>query len=293
MDWLMDIFTISTLLATIRMAVPISLAALGGLFSESTGVINIALEGIILMGAFAGTIITNATGSPLLGIIMAVVAGTGMALIHAIASVTFKANHIISGVALNLFATGVTFFLALVLTGGSQISVESTLPKFLGISPIIFVTIAIFFLSGFFLYRTRLGLRMRATGEHMAAVDSVGISVTKMRYLGVLISGALAGLGGGYLAIEQANFFTKGMSAGRGFIGLASMIFGKWTPWGAAGAASLFGFSQALQFRISIPFVPDEFLQMLPYLITIFVLVGAVGRATPPAEDGNHFLKEG
>jgi len=292
-DWLMDIFTISTLLATIRMAVPISLAALGGLFSESTGVINIALEGIILMGAFAGTIITNATGSPLLGIIMAVVAGTGMALIHAIASVTFKANHIISGVALNLFATGVTFFLALVLTGGSQVSVESTLPKFLGISPIIFVTIAIFFLSGFFLYRTRLGLRMRATGEHMAAVDSVGISVTKMRYLGVLISGALAGLGGGYLAIEQANFFTKGMSAGRGFIGLASMIFGKWTPWGAAGAASLFGFSQALQFRISIPFVPDEFLQMLPYLITIFVLVGAVGRATPPAEDGNHFLKEG
>ncbi|MCF7875450.1 ABC transporter permease [Candidatus Bipolaricaulota bacterium] len=289
----MDIFAISTLLATIRMAVPISLAALGGLFSESTGVINIALEGIILMGAFAGTIITNATGSPLLGIIMAVVAGIGMALIHAIASVTFKANHIISGVALNLFATGVTFFLALVLTGGSQISVESTLPKFLGVSPVIYVTIAIFFLSGFFLYRTRLGLRLRATGEHMAAVDSVGISVTKMRYLGVLISGALAGLGGGYLAIEQANFFTKGMSAGRGYIGLASMIFGKWTPWGAAGAASLFGFSQALQFRISIPFVPDEFLQMLPYLITIFVLVGAVGRATPPAEDGNHFLKEG
>ncbi|MFW6111730.1 MAG: ABC transporter permease [Candidatus Bipolaricaulota bacterium] len=289
----MDIFTISTLLATIRMAVPIALAALGGLFSESTGVINIALEGIILMGAFAGTIITNATGSPLFGIIMAVVAGIGMALIHAVASVTFKANHIISGVALNLFATGVTFFLALVITGGSQIQVESTLPKFLGISPIIFVTIAIFFISGFFLYRTRLGLRLRATGEHMAAVDSVGISVTKMRYLGVLVSGALAGLGGGFLAIEQANFFTKGMSAGRGFIGLASMIFGKWTPWGAAGAASLFGFSQALQFRISIPFIPDEFLQMLPYLITIAVLVGAVGRATPPAEDGNHFLKEG
>ncbi|MBS3739869.1 ABC transporter permease [Candidatus Bipolaricaulota bacterium] len=275
------------------MAVPISLAALGGLFSESTGVINIALEGIILMGAFAGTIVTNTTGSPLLGLIMAVVAGIGMALIHAIASVTFKANHIISGVALNLFATGVTFFLALVLTGGSQISVESSLPKFLGLSPVIYVTVAIFFFSGFFLYRTRLGLRLRATGEHMAAVDSVGISVTKMRYLGVLVSGALAGLGGGYLAIEQANFFTKGMSAGRGFIGLASMIFGKWTPWGAAGAASLFGFSQALQFRISIPFIPDEFLQMLPYLITIAVLVGAVGRATPPAEDGNHFLKEG
>lgn len=293
MDWLTNIFAISTLLATIRMAVPISLAALGGLFSESTGVINIALEGIILMGAFAGTIITNTTGSPLLGLIMAVVAGTGMALIHAIASVTFKANHIISGVALNLFATGVTFFLALVLTGGSQISVQNSLPKFLGLSPVIYVTVAIFFLSGFFLYRTKLGLRLRATGEHMAAVDSVGISVTKMRYLGVLVSGALAGLGGGYLAIEQANFFTKGMSAGRGYIGLASMIFGKWTPWGAAGAASLFGFSQALQFRISIPFVPDEFLQMLPYLITIAVLVGAVGRATPPAEDGNHFLKEG
>jgi len=292
-DWLTNIFAISTLLATIRMAVPISLAALGGLFSESTGVINIALEGIILMGAFAGTIITNTTGSPLLGLIMAVVAGTGMALIHAIASVTFKANHIISGVALNLFATGVTFFLALVLTGGSQISVQNSLPKFLGLSPVIYVTVAIFTLSGFFLYRTKLGLRLRATGEHMAAVDSVGISVTKMRYLGVLVSGALAGLGGGYLAIEQANFFTKGMSAGRGYIGLASMIFGKWTPWGAAGAASLFGFSQALQFRISIPFVPDEFLQMLPYLITIAVLVGAVGRATPPAEDGNHFLKEG
>jgi simple sugar transport system permease protein len=292
-DWILEILTISTFLATIRMAVPIALAALGGLFSESTGVINIALEGIILMGAFTGTIITNTTGSPLLGIIMAVIAGIGMGLIHAVASVTFKANHIISGVALNLFATGTTFFLALVLTGGSQIAVSESLPRLWSISPIIYLTIAIFFASGFFLYRTRLGLRLRATGEHMAAVDSVGISVIKMRYLGVLISGALAGLGGGYLAIEQANFFTKGMSAGRGFIGLASMIFGKWTPWGAAGAASLFGFSQALQFRISIPFVPDEFLQMLPYLITIFVLVGAVGRATPPAEDGNHFLKEG
>lgn len=293
MDWLMDIFALSTLLATIRMALPISLAALGGLFSESTGVINIALEGILLMGAFAGTIVTNATGSPLLGLLMAIVAGLGMALIHAIASVTFKANHIISGVALNLFATGVTFFLALVLTGGSQISVDATLPKFLGLSPVIYVTVAIFFLSGFFLYRTRLGLRLRATGEHMAAVDSVGISVTKMRYMGVLVSGALAGLGGGYLAIEQANYFTKGMSAGRGYIGLASMIFGNWTPWGSAGAATLFGFSQALQFRVSIPYVPDEFLQMLPYLITILVLVGVVGRSRAPAEDGNHFLKEG
>jgi len=292
-DWILEILTISTFLATIRMAVPIALAALGGLFSESTGVINIALEGIILMGAFTGTIITNITGSPLLGILMAVVAGIGMGLIHAVASVTFKANHIISGVALNLFATGTTFFLALVLTGGSQIAVSESLPRLWSISPVIYLTIAIFFASGFFLYRTRLGLRLRATGEHMAAVDSVGISVIKMRYMGVLISGALAGLGGGYLAIEQANFFTKGMSAGRGFIGLASMIFGKWTPWGAAGAASLFGFAQALQFRISIPFIPDEFIQMLPYLITILVLVGAVGRATPPAEDGNHFLKEG
>ncbi|MBS3766401.1 ABC transporter permease [Candidatus Bipolaricaulota bacterium] len=289
----MDIFALSTLLATIRMALPISLAALGGLFSESTGVINIALEGILLMGAFTGTIVTNATGSPLIGLLMAIVAGLGMALIHAIASVTFKANHIISGVALNLFATGVTFFLALVLTGGSQISVDATLPKFLGLSPVIYVTVAIFFLSGFFLYRTRLGLRLRATGEHMAAVDSVGISVTKMRYIGVLTSGALAGLGGGYLAIEQANYFTKGMSAGRGYIGLASMIFGNWTPWGSAGAATLFGFSQALQFRVSIPYVPDEFLQMLPYLITILVLVGVVGRSRAPAEDGNHFLKEG
>ena len=224
MDWILEILTISTFLATIRMAVPIALAALGGLFSESTGVINIALEGIILMGAFTGTIITNTTGSPLLGIIMAVIAGIGMGLIHAVASVTFKANHIISGVALNLFATGTTFFLALVLTGGSQIAVSESLPRLWSISPIIYLTIAIFFASGFFLYRTRLGLRLRATGEHMAAVDSVGISVIKMRYLGVLISGALAGLGGGYLAIEQANFFTKGMSAGRGRTGRYSRL---------------------------------------------------------------------
>lgn len=293
MDWILDIFTISTLLATVRMALPIALAALGGVFSESTGVINIALEGIILMGAFAGTIVTNATGNPMLGLLMAVVAGLGMALLHAVACVTFKADHIISGVALNLLAMGVTFFLALVLTGGSQIAVSESLPKLWSLSPVVYLTIAIFFASGFFLYRTRLGLRLRATGEHMAAVDSVGISVTKMRYLGVLISGALAGLGGGYLAIEQANYFTKGMSAGRGFIGLASMIFGNWTPWGAAGASLLFGFSQALQFRITVPFVPDEFLQMLPYLITILVLVGLIGRSRAPAEDGNHFLKEG
>jgi len=293
MDWLADLFTVSILLATIRMAVPIALAALGGLFSESTGVINIALEGMILMGAFVGTIITNATGSPALGLLTAIGSGLGMGAIHALACVTFKANHIISGVALNLFATGVTFFLALVITGGSQISVHHSLPKIGGFSPVVYGTALLFLLSGVFLYRTKLGLRLRATGEHMEAVDSVGISVTKMRYLAVLISGGLAGLGGGYLAIEQANFFTKGMSAGRGFIGLASMIFGKWTPWGAAGAASLFGFAQSIQFRLEIPFVPDEFIQMFPYLITILVLVGAVGRARPPAEDGNHFIKEG
>lgn len=293
MGWLVDLLTLSTLLATVRMAVPIALAALGGLFSESTGVINIALEGILLMGAFAGTIITNATGSPLLGLVMAIGAGMGMGLIHAIVCVTFKANHIISGVALNLFASGLTFFLAMVLTGGSQISVRQSLPQIGALSPVVYVTAVLFFIAGFFLYRSRLGLRLRATGEHMAAVDSVGISVTKMRYMGVMISGALAGLGGGYLAIEYANFFSKGMSAGRGYIGLASMIFGNWTPWGAAGAASLFGFAQALQFRISIPLVPSEFIQMFPYLVTILVLIGAVGRSTAPAEDGNHFIKEG
>ncbi|MFB6291653.1 MAG: ABC transporter permease, partial [Candidatus Bipolaricaulia bacterium] len=142
MNWILDLITISTLLATIRMALPIALAALGGLFSESTGVINIALEGIILMGAFAGTIITNATGSPLLGLLMAIAAGMGMGLIHAVACVTFKANHIISGVALNLFATGATFFLALVLTGGSQVAVQDSLPQFLGLSPVIYITVA-------------------------------------------------------------------------------------------------------------------------------------------------------
>ncbi len=307
-----DIINAETFASGVRLATPLALGALGGVFSERPGVVNIALEGIMLTGAFTAIAVTNFTHNPWLGILGAILAGVLIALVHAISCVTFKANQIVSGVAINIFGSGITVFFSWLLFNGTQIMAlerlpiwkiptsEST-PHFLKVlvtlfgnySPLVYIALLIILVSHLVIYKTPFGLRLRAVGEHPQAADTLGISVDKMRYIGVMLSGALAGLGGAFLSLEVAHYFVKEMTGGRGFISLAAMIFGKWTPLGAAGAALFFGLAEALAIRLQAYNIPVQFVNMLPFLLTMFVLVSAVGRAVPPAADGIPYEKEG
>ena len=293
--------------ASIRMATPLALASLGGVFSERSGVVNIALEGILLNGAFAAVVATHFTSNPWLGVLAAVLVGFLTALIHAMVTITFKADHIVSGVAVNLLALGATQFTCWVVYGNSGnservvglpvwrvplISQVPVLGQILsGHSPLVYLAILLVLLAHFLLFKTIFGLRLRAVGEYPLAADTMGVKVAAMRYWGVLISGVLAGLGGAFLSLNT-HYFVKNMSGGRGFIALAAMIFGKWTPFGAAGACLLFGFLEALQMSLQGGGMPTQFIQMIPYLATMIVLASAVGRATPPAAVGRPYVKE-
>jgi ABC-type uncharacterized transport system permease subunit len=287
----------------IRLSIPYTLAGLGGTYSERSGVVNIGLEGMMLTGAFTAVAVTNASGSPWTGLAAAIAAGMLLGLIHGVVCVTFKADQIVSGLAIIIFAAGITVFCSWLLYNKTQIRVESYLQVpilhkipvfkvlFSEIPPLVFLTIIIVIASHFIIFKTVFGLRLRSVGEHPQAADTLGISVDKMRYAGVIISGALAGMAGAYLSLEHAHYFVKGISAGRGFIGLASMIFGKWTPLGTAGAGLLFGFGEALKPYLP-KVVPSQFIDMIPYVLTIFVLASAIGRATPPAAIGVPNIKE-
>jgi len=309
-----DIFNAQFVASSIRVAIPLALAGLGGVFSERSGVINIGLEGMILSGAFAAVAVTNFTQNPWAGVLGAILVGILLGLIHAITCITFKANQIVSGVAINLFSSGITVFFSWLLFGETQIMVKSNLPiwglplpnigegstfvrniivMFAHHSPLVYLTIIIFVLSHIILFKTPFGLRLRSVGEYPQAADTMGVNIIKMRYIAVMTSGALAGLAGSFLSLEQAHFFVKEMSGGRGFIALAAMIFGKWTPLGTAGAALLFGVGEALSMRLQgVLAIPVQFIHMVPYLLAIFVLVSAIGRATPPAADGIPYEKE-
>lgn len=300
-------FHLEIISASIRMATPLMLAALGGVFSERSGVVNIALEGMMLNGAFAAVVATHYSGNPWVGLLAAVLVGLVTALIHGVVTITFKADHIVSGVAVNLLALGATQFTCWVVYGNSgnservvglpvwRIPLVDRVPVLghilSGHSPLVYMAILLVLLAHFLLFKTVFGLRLRAVGEHPLAADTMGIKVTVMRYWGVLISGVLAGLGGAFLSLNT-HYFVKNMSGGRGFIALAAMIFGKWTPFGAAGACLLFGFLEALQMSLQGGGVPTQFIQMIPYLATMVVLASAVGRATPPAAVGRPYLKE-
>ena len=289
--------------SSIRLAIPYTLAGLGGTYSERSGVVNIGLEGMMLTGAFTAVAVTNTTGSPWLGLLAAILAGMLLGLIHAIVCVTFKADQIVSGLAIIIFAAGITVFCSWLLYNKTQIQVEAhlrvpvlhSIPAFKvlfsEIPPLVFLTVAIVIASHFVIFKTVFGLRLRSVGEHPQAADTLGINVDKMRYTGVIISGALSGMAGAYLSLEHAHYFVKGISAGRGFIGLASMIFGKWTPFGTAGAGLLFGFGEALKPYLP-KVVPSQFIDMIPYVLTILVLASAIGRATPPASIGVPYIKE-
>ncbi len=309
-----SIFNADFLASAIRIAIPLMLAGLGGVFSERSGVINIGLEGMMLTSAFIAIAATNFSNNPWIGILFAVIIGILLGLIHAIVTVTFKANQIVSGVAINLFASGITVFLSWLWFQETQIMAIARLPIwgfavpqpgeapswirsliviFAHHSPMIYLAFIIIILSHIIIFKTPFGLRLRSVGEYPQAADTLGVNVINMRYISVMISGALAGLAGSFLSLEQAHFFVKEMSGGRGFIALAAMIFGKWTPLGTAGAALLFGVGEALAIRLQGFFtIPVQFINMVPYLLAIFVLVGAIGRASAPRADGIPYEKE-
>ena len=373
-----QIFTISLLFSTIRLATPLVLAALGGLYSERSGVINIALEGLMLAGAFTAASVTYYAHSPWVGLGAAIFAGAAVASVIAFACITCKANQVVTGTGINILFLGLPAVLsgALFLSSGStpQIPKENTLPtlnhllpSFLPqwriiteISTISLLAVILVLVTRYILYRTPFGLRLRAVGENPEAADAAGVGVNRIRYLGVILSGALAGIGGAYLSIGQSSLFTRNMTAGRGFIALAALIFGKWRPVQTMLACLLFGFADALTIQLqgvpvsivgvihlgvgiavllivwlilhlfslakrnlllefvialaaavvtwSIFFlatlgyfarlaiapveIPVQFIQMIPYLVTIIVLAGFIGQSRAPKAIGIPYQKE-
>jgi len=301
-----DILTISLVLSTMRVATPLVLAALGGMFSERSGVINIALEGKMLAGAFTAAAVTYAAdtklglgnASPWIGLVAASAAGLFIAAIYAVTCIRFKADQVVSGAAINILMFGIPGFLsgAFFLSSGStpQLPKEHLIPW----TPII-IAFALVPISWYALYRTPFGLRLRAVGEKPEAADAAGVSVNRMRYSGVLLAGVLAGIGGAYLSIGQSSLFTRNMTSGRGFIALAALIFGKWRPFQTMFACLLFGFTEALSYQMqgnvklsSGEDIPVQFIQMVPYVLTIVVLAGFIGSSRPPGALGIPYQKE-
>src|SRR5438445_2972530 len=288
-----QIFTLSLLFSTIRLATPLVLAALGGLYSERSGVINIALEGLLLAGAFTAASVTYYAHSPWVGLGAAIVAGASVAFILALACIRFKADQVVTGTGINILFIGLPAVLsgALFLSSGStpQIPKENLLPVlarfvpfmpawriFTDVSIISLLAVVVVLVTRYVLYRTPFGLRLRAVGENPEAADAAGVAVNRMRYVGVILSGALAGIGGAYLSIGQSSLFTRNMAAGRGFIALAALIFGKWRPVQTMLACLLFGFADALTIQLQGVPVSGGFLRTAVFvtalLVTMFIV---------------------
>jgi ABC-type uncharacterized transport system permease subunit len=294
--------------SALRMATPILLTALGALYTERSGIINIGLEGMMMVGTLLGVYGALHHG-PVFGVFLAIAAGMLTATIHAVVTVTCRVNQIVSGVAINILAYGLCRFLSLTMFGMASTSphVESLVkinipiladvaylkPLVTNLSPIIPLGILLVLVSYWILNQTVFGLRLKAVGENPLAADTLGVNVVAYRYCGVLISGAFAGLAGAYLSIEHTGMYVEGMTQGRGYIAMAAMIFGNWMPLGALGAALLFGFAEALSFRgVQSKIVPYQFIKMLPYLLTLVVAV--VGRKSQaPAASGIPYSREG
>ena len=278
----------------LRIAVPYFLAAAGGVISERVGIIALSLEGYMLTGAFCTALGSYYTGSPWIGLLCGALGGMLAALVLAVSTIRFRADNVVAGIALNLLAIGgTTFFLRLAFDSSSN---SPRVPGFGGetaigvlatlANPLVVMGLVALPLLAWVLYRTPFGLRARAVGEHPQAAVTLGVPVTRIRYLGVLLSGALAGLAGAYLASDQHQF-TDGMTAGRGFIALAAVIFGRWDPKRVAFACLLFAAAEAAQIRLQgLQLVPSQFVEMIPYVLTIVALAGVVGRAVPPAALG-------
>ncbi|HYE66011.1 MAG TPA: ABC transporter permease [Pyrinomonadaceae bacterium] len=288
----MDIFSVALIFSTIRLATPLLLAALGGLYSERSGIINIALEGLMLAGAFTAATVTHYTGSPWAGLWAAVAAGVFVSLIHATACIRFKADQVVSGMAINILFLGVPALMSGALfdsTGATpQIPKDDLLPT----APIL-IAFALVPVTWYVLNRTPFGLRLRAVGENPEAADTAGVSVARIRYTAVMLSGALAAIGGAYLSIGQSSLFTRNMTAGRGFIALAALIFGKWRPVQTMLACLLFGFAEAVSIQMQgVARIPVQFIQIIPYVLTIVVLAGFIGLSRAPRALGLPYEKE-
>jgi simple sugar transport system permease protein len=315
---------VSTLAASIRLSTPLVLAALAGLYSERSGVFDIGLEGKMLAGAFAAGAVAAFSGSAWVGLAAALVVSVLMALIHGFACITQRGNQIVSGVAINFLASGLTAVVGHALFGfGGPTPRLGAEARFLGIKlpgadalrdvPVIGriysdiisghnLLVYIAFLAvpftAWVVYRTRFGLRLRAVGENPAAVDTAGISVTFLRYRAVIITGLLCGVAGTYLALAQAGGFGRDMTAGQGYIALAALIFANWKPWPVLGACFLFGLLSAVAIRlqgVSVPMigaVPVQVFQALPYVLTVILLAGFIAKSTPPRAGGVPYVKE-
>ena len=288
----------------------IYLAGLGGLFSERSGIVNIGLEGIMIVGTVVGAWGTIEMG-PMAGLFMGAMAGLLFSLVHALATVTFRVDHIVSGVVINLIAAGLARFLAQVFFGQStqsdpgipdfatiDVPLLESLPLGLGrafqdMSPVVPVAFLITIPALFVLNRTRFGLRLRSAGENPEAARTLGVRVGPLRYAGVAISGALGGLAGAFLAIEINGLFREGQTQGLGFIALAALILGNWSPLRLMVGALLFGMAQAIPLRLNdapvISLLPEEFIRMIPYIVTIIAIAGFVGRVTPPEAAGKAY----
>jgi general nucleoside transport system permease protein len=282
---------LSFLTQMVRIAIPYLFAASGGVVAERAGIVSLTLEGFMLSGAFGAVLGTHYSGSPWVGVLTGVLGGLIFSLIHAVATIRYRADQVVVGVAINLLAIGVTrFFLKLFFASSSNS------PRVAGFggnikaagfdNPLLWMGIAVAPLIAFMIHKTAFGLRVRAVGEHPDAAESVGVSVKRVRYAAVAISGVLAGLGGVYLALDQHQF-TDQMTAGRGFIAISAVIFGRWDPIRAALACILFAAAETLQIQLQGSHaIASQFIEMIPYVLTIIALAGVVGRAVPPASLG-------
>ena len=269
--------------SALRMATPLGFAALGGIYSERAGVINLALEGMMLIGAFGYVVGTQGSGSTWIGLLVGMGFGMALALLHAIATVTFHAEQVVTGIGINILALGIT---ELLLPTTEQVGglPHWQLPLIGSYNFVVYLLPALMVVSHIFMFKTPWGLRLRAAGESTEALAALSLNRAKWQYLGILLSGLLAGTGGCFLASE-VHYFTKGMTAGRGYLALAAVIFGNWRPLGGVSACFLFGFATALELANRWN-IPGQLLHSLPYILTMVVLVGFVGTSRPPASLG-------
>jgi len=298
------------LVSSVISATPIALAALSGIYSERSGVVNIGIEGMILMGAFISVVVASVTHSLILGFLTGILAGMLLGALHAVLSIRYRINQIISGTGIIILSLGITnyFYRAFLnpipaLNNSGSVLASLPIPLLWRIpvigpilfnqSPVIYIMFLMIIFTQIFYYYTKWGLRIRSVGENPKAADTLGINVFRLRYISVLVSGAIAGFAGAYISIGQIGFFQESMSAGKGFLGLAAMIFGNWNPGGAFLGSIIFGFFVSWQNKLSILQVgiPSEFLAMAPYIATMVVLAGFVGRSRMPAADGTPYKK--
>jgi simple sugar transport system permease protein len=298
------------LTSAVLLAVPITLGAFSGVLSERAGVINIAIEGMMLMGAMIGALVGSITNSGWIGLLGAIISGVILAGIHAVLSIKYRINQVVSGTVINIFSAGITAFISQKflqtnpalnnppLFSRIPIPLLARIPI---LGPIFFNTNLFVYIMFFLLiviqialFSTRWGLRLRSVGEHPKAADTLGIKVIPTRYMAVLLSGMVAGIGGAFYTLGSVGRFDEGITAGKGFIGLAAMIFGNWTPLGSLGAGFLFGFADSLSSKLSLlgSVIPPQFMAMTPYLITMIVLAGFIGKGQAPAADGEPYEKE-